>query len=96
MQYVVSQNNIQLKSSYKVNKKDFERILVAIREQHPDCLVWNRSIRSLKREWAAHNAFHALGLVRKQTADTDLIWPQKWYTRLGYAIAGAILWPFIK
>ena len=96
MQYVVSQNNIQLKSSYKVNKKDFERILVAIREQHPDCLVWNRSIRSLKREWAAHNAFHALGLVRKQTADTDLNWPQKWYTRLGYAIAGAILWPFIK
>ena len=96
MQYVVSQNNIQLKSSYKVNKKDFERILVAIREQHPDCLVWNRSIRSLKREWAAHNAFHALGLVRKQTADTDLNWPQTWYTRLGYAIAGAILWPFIK
>lgn len=96
MQYEVSDNNIHLKSSYEVSKGDFERILVAIREQYPDCLVWNRSVRSLLREWATHNAFHALGFIRKKTADTDLNWPQKWYTRLGYGIAGAIVWPFIK
>ena len=96
MECQVSDNNIQLKSSYEVSKGDFERILTAIRELHPDCLVWNRSIESLKREWAAHNAFHAMGIIRKQTADADLNWPQKWYTRLGYAIVGAIAWPFIK
>ena len=27
---------------------------------------------SLKSEWAVHNAFHALGLASKQSADTDL------------------------
>ena len=96
MQYEVSENNIQLKSSYEVSKEDFERVLTTIREQYPNSQVWNRSIRSLMREWAAHNAFHAIGIIRKKTADTDLNWPQRWYTRFGYAIAGAIVWPFIK
>ena len=96
MDYEVSSNNIKLKSSYEVGKDDFERELAAIRGQHPDSLVWNRSIDSLKREWAAHNAFHALGLVRKQTADTDLNWPQPWFIRLGYDLLGRIAWPFIK
>ena len=96
MDYEVSANNIQLKSSFAISKEDFERELAAIRGQHPDCLVWNRSIDSLKREWAAHNAFHALGLVRKQTADTDLNWPQPWFIRLGYDLLGRIAWLFIK
>ena len=96
MDYTFSSNNIQLKSSFKVKKDDFERELLAMREEHPECLVWNRSIKSLKREWAAHNAFHALGVFRTKTADVDLDWPQKWFFRIGYAVAGAIVWPFIK
>ena len=96
MDYEVSSNNIKLKSSYEVSKDDFERELLALRERHPESQVWNRSLDSLKREWAAHNAFHALGLVRKQTADTDLNWPQNWFVRVGYAVAGMIVWPFIK
>jgi len=96
MDYDVSSNDIKLKLSFEVSKDDFERELAAIREQYPDCLVWNRSIDSLKREWAAHNAFHALGLVRKQTADTDLNWPQPWFIRLGYDLLGRIAWLFIK
>ena len=96
MEYHVSSNNIQLKSSYEVSKDDFERELAVIREQHPDCLVWNRSIKSLKLEWAAHNAFHALGIFKSKTADVDLDWPQNWLFRIGYAVAGAVVWPFIK
>ena len=96
MDYEVSANNIQLKSSFEVSKDDFERELAAIRAQHPDSLVWNRSMDSLKREWAVHNAFHALGLARKQSADTDLNWPQPWYVRLGYAVVGRIAWRLIK
>ena len=96
MDYNLSTNNIQLKSSYEVKKADFERELLAMREQHPEGLVWNRSIKSLKLEWAAHNAFHALGILRRKTADTDLNWPQGWLTRIGYSVAGAIVWPFIK
>ena len=56
MDYEVSANNIQLKSSFEVSKDDFERELAAIRDRHPDSLVWNRSMDSLKREWAVHNA----------------------------------------
>ena len=96
MDYTFSSNNIQLKSSFKVKKDDFEREQLAIREEHPECLVWNRSIKSLKREWAAHNAFHALGILRRKTADTDLNWPQNWLTKIGYAVAGMVVWPFIK
>ena len=96
MNYTISPTNIHLESSFEVPKADFEPELLSIREQHPDSLVWNRSIGSLKREWAAHNALHALGLLRPQTAHTDLNWPQPWPVRLGYALLGRIVWPFIK
>lgn len=96
MDYKLSTNNIQLKSSYEVKKADLERELLAMREQHPECLVWNRSIKSMKLEWAAHNAFHALGILRRKTANTDLNWPQGWLTKVGYWIAGRVVWPFIK
>ena len=41
MQYTVSPTNIQLKSSFEVRKDDFERELLAMREAHPESLVWN-------------------------------------------------------
>ena len=94
--FTVTPNNIHLESSFKVRKEDFERELEAIREQHPDSLVWNRSLDSLKREWATHNAFHAMGIFRDRTAHMDLNWPQPWFVRLGYALIGSIVWPFIK
>ena len=96
MEYEVSSNNIKLKSSFEVSKEDFERELLAMRERHPESQVWNRSIDSLKREWAAHNAFYAMGIYRNRTALMDLNWPQLWFVRLGYAILGKIAWPFIK
>ena len=92
----VTSNNIHMESSFQVRKGDFEGMLTALRERFPDSLVWNRSLGSLKREWAAHNALHALGVARKQTAHMDLNWPQHWLVRLGYAIVGTIVWPFIK
>ena len=95
-EYRVSENNIHLESSFRVRKDDFERELKAIRERFPDSLVWKRSMESLKREWATHNAFHAMGIFRSRTAHMDLNWPQPWFVRLGYALIGSIVWPFIK
>ena len=92
----VSSNNIHLNSSFKVPKEEFERELEALRERYPESEVWNRSMESLKREWATHNAFHAMGVFRSRTAHMDLNWPQPWFVRLGYAIIGRIAWPFIK
>lgn len=96
MQYTISSNNRHVKSSFEIRKKDFERELTAIRAEHPESHVWNRSIRSLVREWATHNAFYALGIFRLRTAHMDLNWPQGWLFRLGYAIIGWLVWPFIK
>ena len=94
--YTVTPNNIHLESSFQVSKEDFERVLLSMREQHPDSLVWNRSMGSLKREWATHNAFHAVGIARKQTAHADLNWPLPWLIRLAYDLIGTMVWPFIK
>ena len=94
--YTVTPTNIHLESSFQVPKADFERELLSMREQHPDSQVWNRSIDSLKREWAAHNAFHAMGIARKQTAHADLNWPQPWLIRIAYDLIGRAVWPFIK
>lgn len=94
--FTVTPNNIHMESSFEISKEDFESELKMLREQYPDNLVWNRSMDSLKREWAAHNALHAMGIARKQTAHADLNWPQPWLIRLGYAIIGTIAWPFIK
>ena len=96
MRYTITPTNIPLKSSFEVRKKDFERELLAMRGAHPESLVWNRSIKSLKRKWAAHNAFHALGVYREKTADVDLDWPQGWLMRVGYEIVGWVVWPFLK
>ena len=93
--YTVTPNNIHMESSFQVSKADFERELLAMRERHPESQVWNRSIDSLKRE-AAHNAMHAMRIARKQTAHADLNWPQPWLIRLGYAVIGRLVWPFIK
>ncbi len=94
--YSVSENNIHLDSSYQVRKDDFESELNALREQHPESRVWNRSIESLKHEWATHNAFHAMGIFPNRTGHMDLNWPQPWFVRLGYSIFGRLPWPFIK
>ena len=94
--YTVGPDNIHLESSVKVSKEDFEKELMALRERHPDSRVWNRSIESLKREWAVHNAFHALGFARKQAAHADLNWPQPWFIRVTYDLLGRMVWPFIK
>ena len=96
MQFEITSDNIHLTSSFEVGKADFERELLSMREAHPESLVWNRSIKSLAREWAAHNAFHALGIFRSKTADVDLDWPQGWIFRIGYTVVGAVVWPFIK
>jgi len=96
LSYTVSPQNIHIESSFRVPKQAFERELKAMRERFPDSQVWQRTLPSLMREWAAHNAFHALGIFRSRTSNTDLNWPQNWLLRLGYALVGRLVWPFIK
>ena len=93
----VSPNNVHIGDSYRVNKQAFESRLKAMRERYPDSLVWkHRSLKSLEREWAVHNALHAMGIFKSRTANIDLNWPQGWIFRLGYGVIGILVWPFIK
>ena len=95
--FTVSPDNVHLEDSYRVHKHAFEPKLKAMRERYPDSLVWkNRSLKSLEREWAVHNALYSLGIFKSRTASIDLNWPQGRIFRLGYALLGTLVWPFIK
>lgn len=95
MDWIVTENNICIKESYKASKKSFGSILASIRATNPNCNVFKRSMFSLKTEWATHNALWYLHILRARTADTDLNYPQKWWEKIGYSVVGVIVWPFI-
>ena len=93
MKYRIYGDRVKLLDSYLVQKRLFQRELVAIRNLHPSCPLWNCSDGSLKREWAAHNLAYSLGIRREKTKDADLNFEQKWYVKLFYSVVGAIaLW----
>ena len=96
MRYKVTENYIKLIDSYLIPKRKMDRELISIRNLHPSCPVFQRSFRSLKAEWAVHDALYALGIARERTKDCDLNIGQPWYTRAAYWLFGALAWPFIK
>lgn len=93
MKYRILGDRVKLFDSYLVSKKKFERELNGIRNLHPTCRLWFRSIGSLRREWATHNLAYSLGVRREKTTDCDLNYEQKWYEKLIYGVIGTIaLW----
>lgn len=93
--FVESPYNIKLLDCYKYSKKEYDPQLNRIMGLHPTCEVWKRSRRSLKKEWATHSALYKLGLWKNRTKDVDLNFPLKWYAKIGYAIFGTVVWPFL-
>ena len=80
---------------YTVSKKDFQKVLNQIKAIHGDKKIFERTDKSLKREWASHNFLYCVGYKRERTKDVDLDNPcdkPEWV----YMIAGLIVWPFIK
>ena len=97
VEYTITDNNIHIVDSYKVPKARFAPELEHIRLYHPrNAVLVNRSITSLSREWATHNALYCLGIFRSHTEAVDLEYPPKWYMSAMYWVVGAIVWPFIK
>ena len=93
MKYKILANRVKLIDSHLVPKSKFGRELVAIRNLHPLCPIWQRSEGSIRREWATHNLLYALGIKRSKTADCDLEFEQTWYHKLAYGVIGTVaLW----
>ncbi len=49
-----------------------------------------RSVRSLAREWMAHNLLHSLGIKPERTADVDFETTQPWHLAAGYFMLAAV------
>ena len=96
MKYKILGDRVKLFDSYLVKKANFQRELDKIRGLHPTCRLWHRSDNSIKREWAAHNLAHSVGIKRDKTSDCDLDYEQKWYHNLAYWIVGNIAFIVIK
>ena len=94
--YTVTETNIHINDSYQYPKEKFEPILKDIQEEHQDLLVWERSMGSMRREWATHNLAYNWGIATERTGSVDLNVPQKWYVKLFYGVVGSIALLLIK
>lgn len=90
MECKVMENRIKVYDSFSVPKADIEKELLKLKERFPEHCVWNRSMRSMVLEWAAHNLLFSLNIKVEKTKDVDLDYPQKWYYRFAYFIIGNI------
>ena len=94
---IVSDNNIKIKDSFKVSKKDFKTILNELRYKYTsNNVLLNRKNCSMKLEWATHNFLYLIGYKRERTKDVDLNYPQKWYINIAYSVLGFFSLLFIK
>lgn len=96
MRYKIYGDRIKLFDAYMIPKGSYVRELEKIRNLHPSCRVWRRSVGNIRREWAAHALAYSLGIRRDKTESVDLEYEQKWWMSLAYFIVGNIALIFIK
>ena len=98
MKIEVTRNNIHIERSCECSKRSFGTVLTNIRTDYTGKtdVLDHRTDRSMKHEWAVHNALYSLGLFTTRTESCDLEYPQKHLYALMYNIVGAIVWPFLK
>lgn len=95
--YSVTENNIHIENSCDILKNDFQSVLSLIKREYPgNKVLENRSVKSMEREWCVHNWCYAHGIAKERTRSVDLNWPQRWWVKAIYAVAGTLLWPFTK
>lgn len=93
--YTINDQCLTIFDSAFVPKYRFVRELVAIRNLHGERPIFQRSLDSLRYEWAAHNALYGLGIAKSRTKDVDLEYPQSFFWKLVYGVFGRLVWLFI-
>lgn len=96
MKYKIYSDRIKIFDAYLVPKASYTRELDKIRNLHPSCRIWKRSVGNIRREWAAHSLAYSLGINPIKTADADLDYEPKWYHNLAYWVVGNIALLVIK
>ena len=93
----VSDDNIHVKDSYLYNKREIKSTVDEFYKSFPNCaVIQNRSKYSLRAEWYVHNFLYALNIERDRVSNVDLNYPQKWWVKFAYEIAGPFCYLFIK
>ena len=93
-----SKDNIQIEDSYIINKEyDIKHILDVIKidpdAEKVNCIVFQkRTIKSLTKEWIAHNVLYKLHIARSHTKSVDLN-IEIWYRMLCYNIIYFVVKP---
>lgn len=91
IEYYVTKNNIHIENSYILTKEDIIRqYLINLRDNIEDCglnciVFYRRTIKSLTKEWIAHNVLYKLHIARSHTKSVDLN-IESWYRILCYNI----------
>lgn len=93
----ITSNNINIKNSYKVTSRESMKVILNIIKEYvedydegTETPFDHRSIKSMVREWVAHNNLHTLGYKKEQTKDVDLDCPQKWYAPVVYWVLSLV------
>ena len=91
IKYNITEYNIHIENSYILTKEDrIRQYLINLRDNieccELDCIVFHRrTIKSLIKEWIAHNVLYKLHIVRSHTKSVDLN-VERWYRILCYNI----------
>lgn len=70
--------------------KAINAALLALRGGGDESALRTRSVRSLAREWMAHNLLHSMGIKPERTADVDFETAQPWHLAAGYFMLAAV------
>ena len=85
--FYLDENCIKILNGFQTTSKSMMKfILKSIKEKHPECKVFTRSINSLVSEWKAHNRLYKLGYKKERTKDVDLDLNETWFRKLLYWI----------
>ena len=84
LKITISNTNIHLHDSFKIKTKEEKLfILHEIINVFPKILEY-RTIKSMLREWRAHNILYKLHILRESTKHTDIEFKQNFIFKIGY------------
>lgn len=90
LKITICSTNIRLHDSFKIKTKEEKLfILHEIVNVFPEILEY-RTIKSMLREWKAHNILYKLHILRESTKDTDIEFKQKFIFKIGYFLISLI------